>query len=499
MYQTSCLQAVQNICKNEVDKGEIAMENLCFNTERIIKTDVLVCGGGVAGCAAALAAARHGAKVILIENAGTLGGQAGIGIVTPLDAVKARNGKSFGGMIKEFCDDIANAGEKYCFNDDPQKRHFSLGSPHITKYILLKKLVEAGVQVRFHTTLVSADTDEKNVTSAVVLDKTGFCVIKAESFIDATGDADLIAFSGAEFSLGSEKGVLDSLTKNDMDKRHFSDEKYSGYSSDGVMQPVSIFFIMGGVNIDEARKLNNKKLKFGDLGITRERFENWKFAGSCGFEITDERIPMPQGRVLISRGPREDMAVINMSRVTGINGADADSLNEGEIKAQLQLIAIVDFLQTFIPGFEKSYLIQSANTLGVRETRRLNGRYKLSGYEAILCEPKSDAVARGSYCIDIHDPNGKSAAVGGNIKGDFYDIPYGCLLAKEFDNLLACGRCISVDHVTHASTRIQGTCIMTGQAAGTACAMALKKGIKPANLNVEELKTQLIADGVYLD
>ena len=475
------------------------MKALTFNTNREIVTDVFVAGGGVAGCAAALAAARHGAKVVLIESGGTLGGQAGIGIVTPLDAVRARNGKSFGGLIKEFCDEIAEAGEKYCFNDNPEKKHFSLGSPHITKYIMLKKLVEAGVDVHFHTTLVSAECEGKEVKSVAVLDKSGFCTIKAESFIDATGDADLIAFSGAEYVLGSEKGVLDSLVMNDMDKRHFSEEKYSGYEKDGVMQPVSIFFIMGGVDIDEARKLNNKKLCFGDLGITKEKFEAWKFANTCGFEVMDDRIPMPQGRVLISRGPREDMAVVNMSRVTGINGADADSLNEGEIKAQLQLIAIVDFLQTFIPGFEKSYLIQSANTLGVRETRRLKGRYVLTGGEAILCDPKADAIARGSYCIDIHDPNGKSAAVGGHIKGNFYDIPYGCLLAKEYDNLLACGRCISVDHVTHASTRIQGTCIMTGQAAGTAAALSLKQNIVPADIDVKYLRETLINDGVYLD
>lgn len=475
------------------------MKNLSYTTERETNTDVLVVGGGVGGCAAALAAARHGAKVVLVENGGTLGGQAGIGIVTPLDAVKARNGKSFGGLIKEFCDEIAEAGEKYCFNDNPEKKHFSLGSPHIIKYILLKKLVEAGVEVRFHTTLVSAETEDEKVKSATVLDKTGFLIINAKSFIDASGDGDLVAFSGAEFVLGSEKGVLDSLVKNDLNKRHFSDEEYSGYSKDGVMQPVSIFFIMGGVDIDEARKLNNKKLEFGDLGITKEKFENWEFAGTCGFEITDNRIPMPQGRVLISRGPREDMAVVNMSRVIGINGADADSLNEGEIKAQLQLIAIVDFLQTFIPGFEKSYLIQSANTLGVRETRRLKGRYVLTGNEAILCEPREDSVARGSYTIDIHDPNGKSAAVGGRIKGDFYDIPYGCLVANEFDNLLVCGRCISVDHVAHASTRIQGTCIMTGQAVGTAAALSLKQNIGPADIDVKYLRETLINDGVYLD
>lgn len=477
------------------------MDKITFDLSREISCDVLVAGGGVGGCAAALAAARGGAKTVLIENGGTLGGQAGIGLVTPLDAVSTRkNNISFGGIIKELCADIAEAGEKYCFNDDPEKRHNSLYSPHITKYILLKKLVEAGVEVRFHTTLADVNTEGSLVTSAVVLDKSGFLKINADSFIDGTGDADMVVMSGADYVKGSEPGVFAALSENGMDKRHFSDEKYNSYEHNGVMQPVSIFFIMGNTNVSEAAKLNNKRLCFGDLGITREKFEKWKFAGTCGFELTDsDRIPMPQGRVLVSRGPREDFAVVNMSRVIGIDGSNAESLNDGEIKAQLQLIAIVDFLQTFIPGFENSYLVQSANTLGVRETRRLRGRYVLSGGEAICCESKPDAVARGSYMIDIHDPNGKAAAVGGGLKGDFYDIPYGCLLAKEFDNLLACGRCISADHIAHSSTRIQGTCIMTGQAAGTAAAMAKVKKITPAKVDVKDLRAKLLADGVYLD
>lgn len=477
------------------------MEKVSFELGRELSCDVLVAGGGVAGCAAALAAARCGADTVLIESGGTLGGQAGIGLVTPLDAVTTyKTNKSFGGLVKELCDDITEAGERYCFNDDPSKKHHSKNSPHITKYILLKKLVEAGVKVRFHTTLAAVNTEGSTVKSAVVLDKSGFLKISAESCIDATGDADMAVMAGADYVSGSEPGVFAALSENGMDQRHFSDEKYDSYEHNGVMQPVSIFFIMGNTDVSEAMKLNNKRLCFGDLGITREKFEQWKFAGTYGFELNgSDRIPMPQGRVLVSRGPREDFAVINMSRVIGIDGSNADSLNEGEIKAQLQLMAIVDFLQTFIPGFENSYLVQSANTLGVRETRRLKGRYVLSGNEAIRCEKREDSIARGSYMIDIHDPNGKAAAVGGHLKGDFYDIPYGCLLAKEYDNLLACGRCISVDHIAHSSTRIQGTCILTGQAAGTAAAMAKSAKITPAGLDVKDLRAKLMADGVYLD
>ena len=156
-------------------------------------------------------------------------------------------------------------------------------------------------------------------------------------------------------------------------------------------------------------------------------------------------------------------------------------------------------MKTFIPGFENSYLVGSGSSLGVRETRRLRGSYILSGLEAINCQRSDEAIARGSYIIDIHDPNGRAAAIGGSLKGDFYDIPYGCLTSKELENLLVCGRCISVDHVAHSSTRIQGTCVMTGQAAGTAAAMCGGRIKDVKEINVGALREKLISDGVYLD
>ena len=126
------------------------------------------------------------------------------------------------------------------------------------------------------------------------------------------------------------------------------------------------------------------------------------------------------------------------------------------------------------------------------------GEYVLSGKEAIACRRFPYPVARGSYIIDIHDPSGKARAIGGSIRGEFYDIPYGCLVSRTYSNLLACGRCISVDHIAHSSTRIQGTCILTGQAAGTAAALARKKQLHPGELPEQELHRQLVADGVYL-
>ena len=469
-------------------------------TKRTIKTQTAVLGGGVAGCAAALAAARKGVKVTLIESTGVLGGQAGFGLVTPYSAMTANNtNKPFGGIVTEIYDDVSRYSEKYCTNNPDEGGHWSVASPHIIKYLLLKKLTDAGVSVRFHSNFAEAHTDGDKIEYITVLEKDGFCDIYADIFIDASGDGDLFASAGADYVLGSEADVFSSLVENDLDKRHFSDSQYKRYEKDGVMQPVSIFFTMGGVDYEKASSFNNKSLHFGDLGITREMFEKWEFAGSYGFEITDDKIPTPQGRILVSRGTKSDVAVVNMSRVVGIDGTDADSLNEGEIKAQLQLIAIVDFLQRFVPGFEKSYLIQSGSSLGIRETRRLKGKYVLTGNDAIRCTEFEDAIARGSYIIDIHDPNGKGAAIGGDIKKDFYEIPYGCLVSGNFSNMLVCGRCISADHVAHASTRIQGTCVMTGQAAGTAAFTALKDNADVREIDGRALRKILISDGVYLD
>ena len=314
----------------------------------------------------------------------------------------------------------------------------------------------------------------------------------------STGDADLVWLAGDEYILGSEKGIFKDLIENNLDKIHSDGDTYDEYECDHMMQPVSLFFVMRGVDFNTASKLNNKNLYFGDLGITKERFEQWEFAGTPGFEITSDYVPMPQNRVLVSRGRHKDEAVINMSRIININGADADDLSRGEVMAQLQLIAIVDFLKTFIPGFEKSYLVETSTRLGVRETRRLCGKYKIQGNDLINCKKFDDAICKGFYMIDIHDPQGKRNAIGGEIKGDYFEIPYGALCSKNFSNLLACGRCISSDHIAHSATRIQGTCILTGQAAGCAAALSKEENIPPCDLNVHILRAKLAENNVNL-
>ena len=464
---------------------------------REIECDTFVAGGGVAGASAAIASARGGAVTVLAEAGATLGGQAGIGLVTPLSSARSRSGIRFGGLVDEIIDKVSALTKKYICVDENEKEIYSV-SPHILRYTLLKLVSDANVHIHFHTVLCDVETQDGKIVSAILRDKTGFLKVRAKTFIDATGDADLVWLAGDEYVLGSEKGIFKDLIENNLDKIHSDGDTYDEYECDHMMQPVSLFFVMRGVDYNTASKLNNKNRYFGDLGITRERFEQWEFAGTPGFEITSDYVPMPQNRVLVSRGRHKDEAVINMSRIININGADADDLSRGEVMAQLQLIAIVDFLKTFIPGFEKSYLVETSTRLGVRETRRLCGKYKIQGNDLINCKKFDDAICKGFYMIDIHDPQGKRNAIGGEIKGDYFEIPYGALCSKNFSNLLACGRCISSDHIAHSATRIQGTCILTGQAAGCAAALSKEENIPPCDLNVHILRAKLVENNVNL-
>lgn len=499
--------------------------NYNITVTRELECDTLVIGGGLAGSSAATASARGGASTVLAEAGGTLGGQAGIGLVTPLASEKSKSGISFGGLADEIVGKASDLTEKYvCENNDncntPTLKTYAYAcarartnesahegdnstdvytiSPHISKYVLLKMAYDAGVNLHFHTVLCDVKTRDGKIDFAILKDKSGFLKVKAKNYIDASGDADMIYLAGDEYVTGSESGIFGDLCENALDKIHGDGEKYEKYEKDNLMQPVSLFFVMRGVDYKKASALNNKSIFFGDFGITEERFKKWQFAGTPGFEITSNRVPMPQNRVLVSHGRHKDEAVINMSRIIGINGSEADDLSKGEIMAQLQLIAVVDFLKTFIPGFENSYLSETSSRLGVRESRRLCGKYKLSGSEVINCKKFDDAVCRGNYLIDIHDPQGKRNAIGGEINGDYYEIPFGALCSKNFSNLLACGRCISCDHIAHSATRIQGSCILTGQAAGTACALSRILDVPPCSLDVNVLRNRLKKDNVNI-
>lgn len=470
------------------------------NSNKVCYADIVVCGGGLAGTAAAIAAARQGKKVVLIEENGVLGGAATIGLVTPLDSCESKSKIAFGGLIQEIVGLTEQLSVKYCKGKDDVIGVVDRASPHILKYVLLKLCIDAGVFVMFHTRVVGVNVNGQTIESVEVQDKSGSKLVYAKVFIDGSGDGVLIEGSGASYTLGSENDTFEQLQSTGLAVQHEEKQKIVNYGDKAVLQPVSIFFVMGGVDIKLAHQYCNRTLTFSDLSISKEDFAKWSFANTLGFEVKeDDKLPLPQGRILLTGTPRKGVFAVNMSRVIGIDASNADSLNEGEINAQLQLIAIVDFLKTFVPGFENAYLQESGFSLGIRETRRLKGKYVLKGTDVYYTRRFDTAIARGFYLIDIHNPHSNGGAIGGQIQGDYYDIPYDCLVDENITNLLACGRCISADHMAHSATRIQGTCIATGEAAGVAAATAIELGINANSLPVEPIRNKLKANGVFLD
>lgn len=455
-------------------------------------SDVVVVGGGPAGCSAALAAARHGMDVVLIDESGMLGGLSSLGLVAPISATSDRSGGDFGGIARELINKI----QRQCSKDEAPGAEYS--KPSVVGLVMLDMLVKAGVHIHFHTKLIAAERKDQLLTDIIAATKSGLRRFIAREFIDCTGDGDLINAAGEESVYGSEAGVYDQLFDLGLARIHNTTEQLT-VPEPGSVQPSSVMFTVGGVVDKNGWSYCNKRYTFQDFGITKEEFESLPYAGQVGFEENGEFLPLPQGRFLFFTGSRPGEYTINMSRVIGVNGTDADSLNKGTIDAELQILPILDMLRRFIPGFENAYLIQTSMRLGIRESRRLVGRKVLSGADVIKCTPMQDVIAHGSYGIDIHDPRGKAMALGGPLRCNAYDIPYGSLLPKSTNNLFVAGRCISADHVAHASTRIIGTCMFTGQAAGTAAAMCINGQLyDSADINIHSLQHTLINDGVLL-
>lgn len=472
------------------------MDSVLFTREAQVRyhAEVAVIGGGVAGCAAAIAAARHGARTMLVEKNGMLGGMATLGHVSPLDARTTQQGDHFGGLIDEIVVRVEQMNQQY-----GGANHSLRNGPEFLRLVLLQMIRESGVRILLHASLIGVERQDDRISHSIIQTKSGIEAVEAQYWIDATGDGDLFANAGETYVLGSEKDVFEELIVSGMNHVHFEQgetKTYHGYATSGLMQPVSMMFTMAGVDFSKCNHLSNRLLTFEDLHIDRNEFFRLPYAGTVGFEENGDYIPLPQGRILISRSARKDQVLVNMSRVIGVDATDAISLSSAEETAQFQILYLVDFLIRYVPGFEEAYLIASSHTLGVRESRRLVGQYVLRGREAIDCIPFKDTVAQGSYMIDIHDPQGKRKAIGGELKKSCYSIPYRCLLPCTIQNLLVCGRCISVDHVAHASTRIQGTCILTGQAAGVAAALAQQRNCMPGQLDVAEIQNSLVQDGV---
>ncbi len=421
------------------------------DTAKKQKADIVVCGGGPAGCGAAISAARAGKDVILIERYGFLGGMATAGLVHPWMTYLTGNKPVVAGIFQEIVDELKKV------NAYKDSSHFGnvhhCFDPEILKFILMEMCLSSGARLLLHTFVVSARKTKNSLVSITCESKSGTEEIRAKIFIDATGDADIVDRAGLKYEKGRKK--------------------------DGLMQPMTLHFRMGGVNTkrmlsrDAINKIYNKAKQKGKINNPRENL--------LWFDTT-----------------RDDEIHFNTTRIVKVDGTNRDDLTRAEIEGRRQTMELVRFLKEAVPGFEDSYLISTAPQVGVRETRRIAGHYVLNGRDIIKGRKFPDGIACGSYGIDIHNPSGTGTHFQMLPKGLYYNIPYRSLIPLGADNLLVAGRPISTTHEAHSSTRIQAICYATGQAAGTAAALCVEHKKRAQELDIAMLQKELLAQNAII-
>ena len=422
--------------------------------EVIASYDVAVVGSGPAGICAAVAAARQGKNVAIIERYGAVGGNLTIGTVGPLmgSVAKGTMRDELGGMLRVAHNNM-NATNGHVHDMQNAKR------------LLLEFLMDAGVTLYIQTTVVDVIKDGAALTGLVVSRREGLGVIESKQFIDATGDGDVAAFCGAPWEMGRTK--------------------------DGLTQPVTLMYLL--TDVDDSRAL----CCYGEednVQFNGERFLDFT-ARCCEQGILPKNCSSVRLYPTVNPGER----LVNTTQCNYINPLCTEDLVKAEVVLRKQIDEITNFLRQYVPGYENCNVKFSADTMGVRESRRIMGGYVLSVEDLRAGRRFEDVIVhKANFTVDIHNPDGGGQAEGLAEVVHPYDIPYRCLVPQNVENLLVTGRCISATHEAMASFRIMSVCMALGEASGIAAAIAAEQGVRPRELDVKLVQNALTAKGADL-
>lgn len=437
--------------------------------------DVLIAGGGPSGLIAALAAAEDGLRVGLLESRSFLGGNMTIGLPV-LGFLGQKGNQIIEGLPQKFIDRLKERNGASEHRPCPLHMGITLVEPEAVKTVALEMLTEAGVDVVFYTSVAGVVKDGDRIKGLITESKSGREVCLGKVVIDCTGDADVACRAGVP----CEKG-----------------------NGAGGMQPPTLMFCLAGVDTDELRmSIAGQSRTYLTDFIPAEYFgQNHQFIVVGLRELIakareERNLNIPNERTIIITGLREGEAWLNMTRVAGVDGTDARSLSMGEIEARRQIDDIFTYLKSYVPGFSKSYFTKTAPFLGIRETRRIVGKYVMTQEDVLGCRHFEDAIAVASYPIDIHRPGDEGCTL--IWCGDCYDIPYRSLVPEGVENLLVAGRCISTTHEAMGAIRVMATCMAMGEAAGRAAKRAVRDGVAPSEIDVAALQAELREKGAYL-
>jgi len=415
--------------------------------------DIIVAGGGLSGVCAAIAAARLGKRVLLIEKYNCLGGVAVNNLVIPFmpnrtkDPVTGETMELSGGLYLE----ILNELEKMNRIPAPWRECFS---EEYLKLILNRMAIESGVKLLYQSVVTDVKMSGEWLKSVTVHNVSGRLEYSADCFIDATGDASLCNMAGYGFFLGRKN-----------DKR---------------CQPMTLSFRIGNVDME---KYKSEEKAINTL---------WRKMQADG------KIKNPRENLLIFKTVGDGILHFNATRVVGLNPTDADELTEAEIIARDQVFEIYSFLCNNFSAFYSSVLLSTGMQIGVRESRRVICEYTLTRDDIVNCRKFDDGIALCNYDMDIHSPDGGGTSHYYLKDGEYYSIPYRCLVPKGSKNLLVAGRCIGATHEAQSSLRIMPVCITLGQAAGVGAAMLTDDRTDASEIDTNQLRSILISQGAVL-
>lgn len=444
----------------------------------IHECDVLIVGGGPAGIAASVAAARLGQKVTLVERYGFLGGWSTIALVAPMMTFHSGNRQVIAGIGDELIQRLRKHDASPGHIPDPIG-FTSTVTPFHPEFIKIEAeqmLLENGVTIFYHSLVTETVQENRQIVAVRGYSKSGQFTIKARAFIDCTGDGDLIYLAGLPYKSGRE---------------------------DGTPQPASLIFRVGNVDFDQVRAY--MEAHPGQFVLDQNIDNRGGFSAlavSGFFKLVEEAMQkgdfsVPRDRVLLFSGVIPGEVTVNMTRLPSVDVEKWEDWSRAEIQGRQQVLQTFQFLKKYIPGFSTASLIQIATQVGLRETRRAVGEHYLTTNHILAGTLSSDRIGLGAFPIDIHSPDGAGL--------EFYDnkhpygIPYGCLVPKGSSNLWVAGRCISTTHKAHASTRVMPTCFVTGQAAGVAAALAVQEGQSANTISIATLQETLRSQGAILD
>lgn len=421
------------------------------------ETDVLVCGGGPAGAAAGLAAARSGARVILLENQLCLGGMATAGMVNRLGPYHDRREIILGGIPWEVLRLLISRGlaqEPIICDPENWSDYWLVFDPEAMKLALDELLREAGAAVWFDTRVVAPVMEGPAVRGAIVESKSGREAVLARIVVDATGDGDVAARAGAPFEKGRD--------------------------GDGLLQPATTFFKCLNVDWPTA----------------------WAYARTHGAELAARAMEeVGQDFVLVGTDNylHQEETYFNCLHEHGVDGTSRADISRAAPALRRKMWNNLAILRRHVPGCENASLIASAPALGVRETRRITGDYTLTIEDVLEGRQFEDQVYRYACFVDIHEPSPDTASRHAGRcppPGQSYGVPYRCLIPRSVENLLVAGRCLSATHEALASVRMMPSCMAMGQAAGVAAAWAAASRETPRRMPAADLRARLAAQGV---